>query len=121
MSSIYEQLGGEAAIDKAVDVFYRKMLLDDRVAAYFETVDMDRQRAKQKAFLTMVLGGPNAYTGRDMRAAHAALVSRGLNDGHVDVVIEHLGATLRELGANDSQIEAVAALANSVRSEVLGH
>ncbi len=120
MSNIYEQIGGEAAVDAAVDIFYRKMLLDDRVASYFETVDMDRQRAKQKAFLTMVLGGPNAYTGRDMRAAHAGMVQRGLSDLHVDVVIEHLGATLKELGVADAQIAAVAALANSVRNDVLG-
>jgi hemoglobin len=120
MSSIYEQIGGEAAVEQAVDIFYRKMLLDERVAAYFESVDMDRQRAKQKAFLTMVFGGPNAYAGKDMRAAHAGLVQRGLNDLHVDVVIEHLGATLKELGAGDEQIAAVAALANSVRGDVLG-
>jgi len=120
MSSIYEELGGEAAVEAAVDIFYRKMLLDSRVASYFESVDMDKQRAKQKAFLTMVLGGPNAYTGKDMRAAHAGLVKRGLNDTHVDVVIEHLGATLKELGAGDHHIQAVAALANSVRNDVLG-
>lgn len=120
MSSIYEQLGGEAAVEAAVDIFYRKMLLDPRVSAYFETVDMDRQRAKQKAFLTMVFGGPSAYTGRDMRAAHAGLVQRGLSDVHVDVVIEHLGGTLKELGVADAQIAAVAAIANSVRGEVLG-
>lgn len=120
MSSIYEQLGGQAAVETAVDIFYRKLLLDDRVAHFFETVDMERQRAKQKAFLTMVFGGPNAYTGRDMRAAHAGLVRRGLSDLHVDVVIEHLGATLKELGAADEQVAAVAALANSVRGEVLG-
>ncbi len=120
MSTIYDQIGGDAAVEAAVDIFYRKMLLDDRVASYFETVDMDRQRAKQKAFLTMVLGGPNAYTGRDMRAAHAGLVKRGLSDVHVDVVIEHLGATLKELGVADAHIEAVAALANSVRNDVLG-
>lgn len=120
MSSIYEQIGGEAAVDTAVDIFYRKMLLDSRVASFFETVDMDRQRSKQKAFLTMVLGGPNAYTGRDMRTAHAGLVQRGLSDLHVDVVIEHLGATLKELGVADSQIAQVAALANSVRNDVLG-
>ena len=119
MSSIYEQLGGEAAVDQAVDIFYRKMLLDPRVANYFESVDMDRQRAKQKAFLTMVFGGPNAYTGKDMRAAHAPLVARGLNDTHVDIVVEHLGATLKELGAGAEQIAAVAALANSVRNDVL--
>lgn len=120
MTTIYQALGGEAAVDQAVDIFYRKMLLDARVADYFEDVDMDRQRAKQKAFLTMVMGGPNHYTGKDMRSAHAQLVQRGLNDGHVDVVIEHLGATLKELGASDEQVAAVAALANSVRSDVLG-
>ena len=120
MPSLYDQLGGAAAVDAAVDIFYRKMLLDDRVAPYFESVDMDRQRAKQKAFLTMVFGGPNAYTGKDMRAAHAHLIARGLNDVHVDVVIQHLGDTLRELGASPAQIGEVAALANSVRGDVLG-
>lgn len=120
MANLYEKLGGAAAVERAVDIFYRKMLLDDRVASYFETVDMDRQRAKQKAFLTMVFGGPNHYSGKDMRTAHAHLVERGLADLHVDVVIEHLGATLQELGATDAQIAEVAAIANSVRNDVLG-
>jgi hemoglobin len=96
------------------------MLLDERVAGYFEAVDMDRQRAKQKAFLTMVLGGPNHYAGKDMRQAHAHLVERGLSDLHVDVVVEHLAETLKELGANDGQIAEVAGIANSVRNDVLG-
>jgi hemoglobin len=117
--SVYEELGGSVAIEAAVDIFYRKMLLDERVAAFFETVDMDRQRAKQKAFLTMVLGGPNNYVGKDMRSAHADLARRGLNDGHVDIVIEHLASTLRELGANEQQIASVAAVANSARDDVL--
>jgi hemoglobin len=120
MSTIYEQLGGAAAVDKAVDIFYRKMLTDPRVAGFFDDVDMDRQAAKQKAFLTMVLGGPNNYSGRDMRTAHAKLVERGLSDLHVDLVIEHLGGTLKELGASDDQIKAVAGIANSVRGDVLG-
>src|SRR3954468_13446576 len=111
MTSLYERLGGSAAIDQAVDIFYRKMLGDERVAPFFDAVDMDRQAAKQKAFLTMVTGGPNGYTGRDMRAAHAPLVSRGLADKHVDVVIQHLGATLKELGATDADVAEVAALA----------
>jgi hemoglobin len=95
------------------------MLGDDRVAGFFDDTDMDRQIGKQKAFLTMVLGGPNAYSGRDMRGAHAGLVKRGLSDLHVDVVIEHLGSTLKELGASDAQISQVAAIANSVRGDVL--
>ncbi|MBL8768946.1 MAG: group 1 truncated hemoglobin [Planctomycetes bacterium] len=119
MTSLFERLGGQPAITKAVDVFYRKMLKDPRVARFFATTDMNRQRAKQAAFLTMVTGGPAAYTGKDMRTGHAHLVAQGLNDSHVDVVIEHLGATLAELGAKSEDIAQVAALANSVRDDVL--
>lgn len=119
MSTLYEQLGGAPAVGAAVEVFYRKMLADDRVAHFFDDTDMDRQIAKQQAFLTMVFGGPASYTGRDMRAAHRPLLEKGLNDSHVDIVIEHLGATLKELGVGDEAIAQVAALANSVRDDVL--
>ena len=39
---------------------------------------------------------------------------------HVDVVIEHLGAVLTELGADAKDVGEVAALAESVRDDVLG-
>jgi len=117
--SLYDDLGGAAAVDAAVDIFYRKVLSDERISRFFEGVDMERQAAKQKAFLTMVFGGPNNYTGRDMQAAHARLVGEGLNDSHVDAVIENLGATLKELGVGDEKIAQVAAIAESVRDAVL--
>ncbi len=120
MATIYEQLGGAPAMDAAVDIFYRKVLADDRISKFFEGVDMERQALKQKAFLTMVFGGPNAYTGKDMRAAHAHLVTRGLNDTHFDAVVENLGATLAELGVAGERIAEVAAIAESVRKDVLG-
>ncbi len=117
--SLYERLGGADAVNAAVDIFYRKMLADNRVKHFFDGVDMDKQIAKQKGFLTMVFGGPNNYTGKDMREGHKHLVKRGLNDSHVDVVIENLGATLKELGVPAADIAEVAALANSVRNDVL--
>lgn len=117
--SLYEQLGGQAAVEAAVDSFYRKVLADDRVSHFFEGTDMDRQIAKQKAFLTMAFGGPHNYSGRDMRTAHAPLVAKGLNDSHVDAIIELLGATLRELGVGEDLIGKVAAIAESTRKDVL--
>jgi hemoglobin len=120
MATIYEQLGGAPAMDAAVDIFYRKVLSDDRISKFFEGIKMDRQAAKQKAFLTMVLGGPNNYTGMDMRAGHAQLVARGLNDNYFDAVIENLGATLKELGVADDKIGEIAKIAESVRKDVLG-
>jgi hemoglobin len=116
---LFEQLGGQAAVEAAVDAFYRKVLADDRVSHFFEGVDMDKQRAKQKAFLTMAFGGPHNYTGKDMRDGHAHLVKMGLNDTHVDVIIELLGGTLRDLGVKDDLISQVAAIAESTRNDVL--
>jgi hemoglobin len=117
---LFEQLGGAAAVNAAVDIFYRKVLADDRVSRFFEGVDMDKQASKQKAFLTMAFGGPHNYTGMDMRTGHARLVTMGLNDSHVDAIIELLGGTLKELGVADNLISQVAAIAESTRNDVLG-
>ncbi|MDZ4262215.1 MAG: group 1 truncated hemoglobin [Pseudomonadota bacterium] len=118
--SLFERIGGDAAVTAAVDIFYRKVLADNRINKFFETVDMERQAAKQKAFLTMALGGPHNYSGKDMRAAHAPLVAKGLNDSHFDAVMEHLGATLTELGVPADLIGEAAAIAESTRKDVLG-
>ncbi|HFE39252.1 MAG TPA: group 1 truncated hemoglobin, partial [Gammaproteobacteria bacterium] len=88
--------------------------------SFFEGVDMEKQAAKQKAFLTMAFGGPNNYTGEDMRKGHAHLVAKGLNDSHFDAVVENLGATLKELSVPDNLIAEVAAIAETTRNDVLG-
>lgn len=120
MSSLYEKIGGEAAVNAAVDIFYRKVLSDNRIKQFFDGVDMVRQAAKQKAFLTMAFGGPHNYTGADMRKGHAHLVARGLNDTHFDAVMENLGATLQELNVPANLIAQAAAIAESTRNDVLG-
>ncbi len=117
--SLYEKLGGEAAVNAAVDIFYRKVLADDRINHFFDGVDMEKQAAKQKAFLTMAFGGPSNYTGKDMREGHKHLVERGLNDSHVDAVLENLKATLEELNVAPELIQQVIDIAESARDDVL--
>lgn len=116
-TSIFDRLGGAPAVAAAAELFYRKVLADPKLSGYFDDVDMDAQVAKQAAFLTMALGGPNNYTGRDLRTAHASLP--GLTDEHVDLVIGHLAATLTELGVAPDDIAAAGAIAGSVRDDVL--
>lgn len=119
-ASLFEQLGGAVAVDAAVDIFYRKVLTDPKISAFFDDVDMERQHAKQKAFLTMAFGGPNNYTGKDLRTAHAGLVARGLNGSHFDAVAGHLQSTLEQLGVAPALIAQVMAIAGSTRNDVLG-
>ena len=118
--SLYDRIGGAAAVEAAVDVFYDKVLNDYRINRFFDGIDMNAQAVKQKAFFTMAFGGPNTYTGADLRSAHAGLVKLGLGNDHFDAVMEHLGATLQELNVPAELIAEAAALAESTRKDVLG-
>lgn len=115
--SLYERIGGEAAVDAAVDVFYRRVLGDERIAHHFDAVEMSVQREKQKAFLTFAFGGPQRSAGdRDMRRAHQHLK---LTEGDFDAVMEHLGATLEALAVPAPLIAEAASVALSVKNDVL--
>jgi len=118
-NSLFARLGGAAAVNAAVDVFYRRVLADAYVVPFFEGVDMEKQAAKQKAFLTMAFGGPHHYTGKDMREGHRHLIAMGLNDSHFDHILMHIRATLAELGVANNEIQQVIAIAESTRDDVL--
>jgi len=120
MISLFERLGGEAAIDAAVDLFYRKVLEDDRIKHFFAGVDMQRQAGHQKLFFMFVFGGIPNYPGQAMRQAHKRLVEEmGLSDAHFDAVIENLGSALQELGVSEDLIAEAAKIAESTRDDVL--
>ena len=114
--SLFEKIGGEAAVDAAVDIFYRKVLTDDRISEFFDTVDMEGQHVKQKAFLTMAFGGPTDYSGKDMREAHKHM---NLTDEHFGAVAECLVGTLEELTVPQEYIDEIVTIAVSVKDDVL--
>ena len=62
MTTIFDRLGGQGAIDAFVPLFYEKVLADDRISLFFRGVNIDAQSAQLNAFLTMAFGGPNNYT-----------------------------------------------------------
>lgn len=118
MASLYEKLGGEAAITAAVADFYERVMADPSLAPFFEHIAMDAQVDKQIAFMTMAFGGPHHYDGRDLRTAHAGLVKDGLGDEHFDAVARHLAETLDGLGVpaelRDQALEIVAGTRDDV-------
>lgn len=117
--TLFERIGGEAAVNAAVDVFYRKVLADAALAPFFEEVNMEEQHSKQKAFLTFAFGGPNNYSGKDMREAHKGLVDRGMNESHFNAVAGHLQDTLSELNVPSEVAGEVMSIAGSTKADVL--
>lgn len=118
-ATLYERLGGEAAITATVGMFYDRIMGDESLARFFADLDMDKQINKQIAFMTMAFGGPHDYSGRDMRTAHARLLNRGLAAEHFTAVAGHLQATLATLSVPPELIEEVMAIVGSTKADVL--
>jgi truncated hemoglobin YjbI len=115
--SLFARLGGEAAVEAAVVRFYERVMADPRLAKFFEHLDMGAQIKKQIAFMTMAFGGPNQYSGRDLRTAHAKLA--GLGDVHFDAILEHLRCTLVDLQIEERAIAEVIGIVETTRADVL--
>jgi hemoglobin len=116
--SLYDLLSDDRrAMHSVTSALYKKILADDLLAPYFRNADIDRQASMLAEFLAMAFGGPHAYSGHDLRTAHAQLP--GLTDMHFDLVVSYLADTLREFGVADGDIATVAAVAETVRDDVL--
>lgn len=102
--TLYERLGGRESIAAVVDSFYEKVLDDERVAGYFDGIDMHRQRTHQTQFLSAVTGGPADYDGGEMASVHADL---DIAPEEFEAIVGHLDRTLAEFGVADDDREAV--------------
>lgn len=117
---LYDRVGGDKTMEVAVDLFYRKVLKDELVAHFFEDVDMESQRLKQKSFLSMAFGGPYQYSGADLRSVHKPLIEKfGMNDQHFDRVTTIFLETLQELNVSEGEILGMMEIIESTRDDIL--
>ena len=114
--TIYQRIGGEAAVSAAVDRFYERVLADPALSHFFNGVSMSRLKAHQFAFLTQALGGPKQYTGASMRDAHSKLA---IEQRHFDSVAVHLVETLRELGVPEEIVGQIAAAVTPLSGQIV--
>ena len=117
MTSIYEQIGGGAALETVVvEDFYARVLADPDLAGFFTGTNMARLKGKQVEFFSAALGGPEPYTGAPMRQVHQG---RGITMHHFTLVAGHLTDSLVAAGVPDPPlveqiIGAVAPLADDI-------
>jgi hemoglobin len=114
--SIYESIGGAAAVHAAVDDFYTRVLADPQLAPFFTGTDMNRLKAHQRSFIAAAIGGPEIFAGRDMAAAHAGL---GVSDADFDAVVGHLVATLTGLGVPAETIGQIGSVLTPLRDDIV--
>ncbi|GLI66033.1 hypothetical protein VaNZ11_009739 [Volvox africanus] len=119
--TLYERVGGVAAIEAAVDIFYNRIIADPELVRFFEGIDMKKQRRKQAAFMTYVFGGAGAYEGRDLFKAHKRLIEeQGLKELHFDLVAGHLLETLRFLNVPEDLTDEAMAIVATAKPIIFG-
>ena len=103
----------------AVQLFYEKVLADESLRPFFKEVDMDHLRARQDMFVAMLLGGPAAYTGKDIQAAHEQPRKMGMNESHFDTFLKYFRESLEEVGVLPERLNKILKLLEAYRDDVL--
>ena len=90
-ASLYERLGGKAAITAVVDDFVGNVASDNRINGFFAKTDIARLKRLLVEQICAGSGGPCTYTGRDMKTAHMGM---GVADAHFAALVEDLVKSL---------------------------
>jgi len=114
--TLYEQLGGAAAIAATVDQFYERVLADKSLKTFFTSTNMTWLRKRNLQFFTQALGGPAEYRGKGMQAAHAGMP---ISMEHFNMVAEHLTDTLEALGVPPVLITKVIAAVAPLSEQIV--
>lgn len=114
--SIFDRIGGAAAVTAAVDDFYRRLIADPDLTHFFDGVDMKRLKTHQRSFIAAALGRPEPYLGRSMREAHSHL---DISAADFDRVVAHLVETLTDLEVSASIVEQVGSKLAPLKDEVV--
>ena len=114
--SVYQAIGGRAALTAAVEGFFGRMLADPVLSGYFPGGVEPRHRAYLVTILGEALGGPERYRGPDLATAHGGL---GISDADFDRTAGHLAATLDSLGVPGDLVEHIVGIVAGLRPAVV--
>jgi hemoglobin len=114
--TVFDAIGGSAAVAAAVDVLYGRLLADPQLNHYFEGIDVRKLASHMRAFLTAALGGPELYQGRDMRSAHAQL---GITSADWDATVGHVVGSLESLNVPADLIGQIGATLTPLKGSIV--
>lgn len=114
--SLYERLGGKAAIQAVVEDFAGRVLADARISKKFERSDPERIVAMLVEQVCATTGGPCRYTGRSMKETHRNM---GVTDGEFDALVEQLVASLNHFKVAEADQRELLTALGTMRHDIV--
>lgn len=114
--SLYERLGGGAAISAVVDDFVARCAADARINPKFARTDVPRLKAMLVEQVSAATGGPARYTGRSMDETHRGMQ---VTAGEFDALVEDLVATLNGFSVPDAAQAELLGILGPLRGDIV--
>ena len=114
--SLYDRLGGEAAIKAVVDEFVANVGADTRINQYFANANLDRLKEHLVNQIGQASGGPQVYTGRDMKTAHAGM---GIDGPAFDALVEDLVKALDKFSVPEQEKGELLAVLGPMKTDIV--
>lgn len=114
--SLYERLGGKAAITAVVDTFVTKVGADKRINGYFASTDLTKLKRHLGNQICEASGGPCQYTGRTMKQTHAGM---GVTDAAFGALVEDLVAALDHHKVGKAEKDDLLAVLGPMKDDIV--
>lgn len=93
--TLFEQLGGQAGVTRIANESVALFLVDARVKADFDNVNLDRLKQRLADQFCQITNGPCVYRGQSMAAAHTGL---DVTQAKFNAVAEDVQAAMERIG-----------------------
>ena len=117
-ATLYQRLGGQAAIGAVVDDTLANVAADARINRRFADSDTGRLRAGLIELLCDRTGGPCTYRGRNMADAHDGMMIR---DDEFDALVDDLVRALDKHRVPAREKGELLGLLGRMRNAITGH
>lgn len=114
--SLYDRLGGEAAVSAVIDDFAGRVLADTRINAKFAKSNAPRLVFHLKQQVCQVTGGPCKYDGLSMKRAH---MNMGVTEGEFNALVEDLVATLDKFNVPAAEKGELLGILGPLKSQIV--
>jgi hemoglobin len=117
-ATLYQRLGGQAAITAVVDDALANVAVDPRINQRFRTSDTMRLKNGLVELLCDRTGGPCTYRGRNMSDAHEGMMIR---DDEFDALVDDLVRALDKHRVPAREKNELLALLGRMKNAIIDH